>query len=627
LESLPKELSQLLGQTIAGRYRLDELLGSGGMGVVFGGRQVELKRPIAVKVLDPEVADSERGARRFKREAESVARLDHVNCLQVYDYGTTSNGLHFMVMPRLSGRPLSEMIDGKTLPPRYALELIEQVLSGLTHAHGQGLVHRDLKPSNIFVVRAEDSGAEVVKIVDFGIAKIVDDDPDTSFQTRTGLLFGTPAYMSPEQAVGEPIDARSDLYTTGIVLYCLIVGDVPHRGMSVMDQLRKRATLEVPGLPEPCPPEVSELIASLSAREPHDRFADAVTARARVREILEAAPESSAAWDECLPVPTSVAPDGSTRVDESLHVSTLPSGAVARDGVETPMGTAVPGGHLPTEPFRDVPATTKSVSTDEEPTAREPVVPKVEAQSARADPSPPSGATSSNRRIVIAAGAVVIGLGLWAWLGMDSGVADPVAVVGQPSGGPQPDAPPPEVSPPGEPATASAAATPGSDEEPAVALPEPPSEPDLLEKLNAVNEADEKKALPYAERHALLDSLRANPKTAPLIDEINNAVLDIAQAKGSDEPCANFLEGLRKLAHSRDTRARKALRHAVVPKGDTGTCVRAKRELTKLRGSGKQAGRGNDETPEPSEGVEPGVAKHPDGPEPGEITPKLGPLK
>lgn len=288
-EAIPAQLRDLVGGTLADGYRLDEIIGSGGMGVVFAAQQLKLRREVAIKILDPAVADAAR-ARRFRREAESVARLDHVNCLQVFDFGTTDDGLHFMVMPRLQGHTLSRLLREENLSPRRALELVVQILAGLEHAHGQGLIHRDLKPANIFLVdavaEADAEPAQIVKIVDFGIAKIVSGVGSTDNMTVAGTIFGTPRYMSPEQCAGGNVDARTDVYAAGIMLYEMLAGQVPFDDPEDPTQvIHQHILTPVPALPSSVPRPVSELVMAMLKKERANRVQSIDVAHARLREI------------------------------------------------------------------------------------------------------------------------------------------------------------------------------------------------------------------------------------------------------------------------------------------------------------------------------------------------------
>jgi hypothetical protein len=266
----------LVGQIIGDRYRIDALLGEGGMGAVFRATHLGLGRPVAVKVLHPRLSDDEHIAKRFDREALAVSKLDHPNCVQVIDFGTTRKGMKYLVMQFLEGKELRE-ITGVALPVEQAVYFGMQVLRALEHAHKRGLVHRDLKPENIFLVQ-DDDGNQVIKLVDFGIVKLLEDAP-TEKLTRIGMAFGTPTYMSPEQAAGGKIDARTDLYAVGVVLYELLTGVPPFTADEPGILMRMQILADPPPLPDTVPRALATVVEKLLAKEPHDRYADAREAR------------------------------------------------------------------------------------------------------------------------------------------------------------------------------------------------------------------------------------------------------------------------------------------------------------------------------------------------------------
>ncbi len=220
----------LLGQVLGGKYRIVRLLGEGGMGAVYEGEQQlgTSKRRVAIKTLHPHLSRNPQIEARFQREVGTVAQLEHPNTIQVYDFGSTAEGILYIVMEFLSGKSLADLLatQGAMVPERVA-HILEQVCGSLEEAHGRGIVHRDLKPDN--VVLLERAGQkDFVKVLDFGIAKrSSEEDKNEQKLTQQGMVLGTPPYMSPEQFTGQPIDARSDIYSLGVMAYEMLSGKLP----------------------------------------------------------------------------------------------------------------------------------------------------------------------------------------------------------------------------------------------------------------------------------------------------------------------------------------------------------------------------------------------------------------
>ena len=266
--------AELLGQTLSGRFRLDSLLGHGAMGAVFKAHHLGLHKDVALKLLHPELTANEEMVARFDREAAAASRLDHPNCVRTMDFGSTDDGRRYLVMEFLEGQDLADIVT-EPMPPFRAVDLIRQVLEGLAHAHAQGLVHRDIKNENIFVLGGETG--EQVKLLDFGIAK-VSHGAGAGQLTQAGIIFGTPHYMSPEQARGEKTDARSDLYSLGVVMHSMLAGDLPFHGDDALEILRGQISEEPPSLPEAVPASLRRFVRQLLAKNPEDRFPDAAAA-------------------------------------------------------------------------------------------------------------------------------------------------------------------------------------------------------------------------------------------------------------------------------------------------------------------------------------------------------------
>jgi serine/threonine protein kinase len=307
-DQIHDDLAELVGSVLANTYRLDALIGEGGMGAVFRGRDVLQRRDVAIKVLHPDFSRDPELSRRFDREAKSAQRLSHPNCIQIIEFGSTADGMKYLVMQLLEGTELQNIVDGAVEPAR-AVDLILQVLRGLEHAHAQGVIHRDLKPQNIFVTREAD-GTQVLKLVDFGIAKIVTGDGAQEQMTRAGMVFGTPQYMSPEQALGVEIDARADLYAVGVLLYQLVTGRLPFNSDDPVALIRMQVSTEPPQLPNAVPQELTAIIMRLLAKQKDQRYPDARTVRMaleRYRGALD--PKGRGGADPLTDIATTGGPD------------------------------------------------------------------------------------------------------------------------------------------------------------------------------------------------------------------------------------------------------------------------------------------------------------------------------
>ncbi|HEY5927895.1 MAG TPA: serine/threonine-protein kinase [Kofleriaceae bacterium] len=241
-----------IGSLLDGRYRVDAVLGVGGMGRVYKAEHTGIGRAVAIKVLHARLGGSKEAAERFQREARASGRLEHPNIVGVSDFGVLEDGSLYLVMEALEGEPLGKRLEReKRIAWPEALSIIRAVLSGLKHAHDKGVVHRDIKPDNIFLAKKD--GETVVKILDFGIAKLYAGNADDPATTRAGLTVGTPAYLSPEQAVGGAITPASDLYSTSVVLYEMLTGRAPFTDEDPLAMLRAHVSLDPPPFTEVAP--------------------------------------------------------------------------------------------------------------------------------------------------------------------------------------------------------------------------------------------------------------------------------------------------------------------------------------------------------------------------------------
>jgi serine/threonine-protein kinase len=274
-------MSLEIGQIIEGKYRIVRLIGEGGMGAVYEGENVRIKRRVAIKVLHAATATNAEAVQRFEREAQAAGRIGSDHILEVLDLGTLTNNDRFMVMEYLDGEPLSARIQRRVrLNPRELVPLARQVLAGLAAAHSAGIIHRDLKPDNIFILREKAGQADYVKIIDFGISKFQSLAGDVMNMTRTGTVMGTPYYMSPEQANGSrEADQRSDLYSVGVIMYEAITGQVPFDAKS-FNELLFKIVLSTPPSPLTIVPDLDPAFASIvskgMARDVEHRFQTAV---------------------------------------------------------------------------------------------------------------------------------------------------------------------------------------------------------------------------------------------------------------------------------------------------------------------------------------------------------------
>ncbi|MCC7539136.1 MAG: serine/threonine protein kinase, partial [Deltaproteobacteria bacterium] len=219
----------LLGSVVARRYEVVSRIGVGGMGTVYRALQRPLAREVALKILKRELTGDPETVQRFHREARASSVLVHGNTVRVYDFGETSDGLLYLAMELLTGESLSGRLarPGSTSVVQ-AIDIASEILGSLAEAHSKGIVHRDLKPDNIFLARVDGHAEPVVKVLDFGVAKIITGDGSIDvLETQAGTVFGTPRYMSPEQAQGKKLDARSDLYSVGVLLFQMLTGRAP----------------------------------------------------------------------------------------------------------------------------------------------------------------------------------------------------------------------------------------------------------------------------------------------------------------------------------------------------------------------------------------------------------------
>lgn len=286
------------GHLIAGRYRLVQRLGQGGMGSVWSAEHLELRSRVAVKLIVPRYASDPDMLSRFVREARAAAALRSPHVVQIFDSGV-DEGLAFIAMEQLEGESLADRLDREhTLSPKLTATVVTHVARAITRAHEANLVHRDLKPENIFLVQNEDE--LVAKVLDFGIAKVLagEDGEPPSTRTETGRLVGSPYYMSPEQARGRDVDFRSDLWALGVLAYECLLGKRPFTGISLGEIILAICTepVPVPSANGPVPDGFDAWFARATARNPDERFQSARELAAALRSTLS--PDSGAALSD-----------------------------------------------------------------------------------------------------------------------------------------------------------------------------------------------------------------------------------------------------------------------------------------------------------------------------------------
>ena len=282
-----------VGSLLAGRYRVESVLGTGGMGKVYKAEHTGIGRTVALKVLHARLGGSKEAKERFQREAIASGRLDHPNIVNVSDSGELEDGSLYLVMEALEGEPLGNRLErDKRIPWFEAVAIIRGVLAGLQHAHEKGVVHRDIKPDNIFLARKDTE--VVIKVLDFGIAKLFAGNADDPATTRAGLTVGTPAYLSPEQAVGGAITPASDLYSTSIVLYEMLTGRPPFLDEDPLAMLTAHVSRDPPPFAEVAPdlqvpPGLEALIQHGLAKLSGERLSSAIDYSHQLEEIARAA--------------------------------------------------------------------------------------------------------------------------------------------------------------------------------------------------------------------------------------------------------------------------------------------------------------------------------------------------
>ena len=328
--------TNLVGAILDGRFRLDSRIGDGAMGEVFRGVQISLNRPVAVKVLRAGVSDPV-VLRRFEDEAKILSRLDHPGIVRVLDYGAHQDR-PFLVMDLVEGKSLELMLAGGVgLPLEESVDVLVQICAAVGHAHEFGVIHRDLKPDNVII-----SSKGRVKVVDFGIARLMGvEDSNRTPLTAAGMVVGTPEYVSPEQAMGQPLDARSDLYSLGVLAYRMLSGRLPFKGDTPRKVLAQHAQEDPPPLVERISPtgrEIAKVVHQLLAKRPSQRFPTAEAAAGALSlawSLASSQDETGHGSSETESDPSTDEPSSSSEVPSSEAEETS-SGLECRDASEPP---------------------------------------------------------------------------------------------------------------------------------------------------------------------------------------------------------------------------------------------------------------------------------------------------
>ncbi|MEE8191319.1 MAG: serine/threonine-protein kinase [Gemmatimonadales bacterium] len=342
--------ADLIGSIVADRYHIEKKLGEGGMGAVYLGEHVKMGRKSAIKVMTQSMASDPEAIARFNREAANAARINHPNVCAIYDFGETEDGTIYLAMEFIEGETLSDMQHREgALELDRAVEILQQTGEALQAAHDLGIVHRDLKPDNIMIARARD-GTDVVKVVDFGIAKAMTGEEGQKV-TRTGLVVGTPEYMSPEQLSGDVLNGRSDIYSLALVFFRMVTGALPFQAESSQETMIKRLTDDPLKLSEVAPdagwpPRLQGVMDRALERMPADRYESAALF---ARDALDAV---RGAGRPIVGVDT----EGATEVIGAGGVTEqLPSTRVSGGPDETTPQTPVPAPSAPAERTRKRP--------------------------------------------------------------------------------------------------------------------------------------------------------------------------------------------------------------------------------------------------------------------------------
>ncbi len=356
-----------VGQTLASRYRVERLLGSGGFADVFAASVLDSDQHVAVKLLHADVAKSEDAAVRFRQEAQFISLIAHPNIVSVQDFGTLDDGTPYMIMELLEGEPLGSALERQVIPPALAFRIAMEACEGLAAAHERGVIHRDVKPDNLFLERAPNASLQRVKILDLGVAKMVGGTVTARVLTQRGTLCGTPEYMAPEQVAGKPVGPGADVYALTCVLWAMLLGAPPFKDVSVVEVLGRHA-LATPEWPEDLartlgvPEETQAVLLHGLAKDPNARPGSMLELQNEIAGLLRRVRQASR-----LPVPSVSVTSPTQRLSAAPAADTLPA-LPADPPCESRLSAAHPeravvarppqtfGGLRPSKPVRGAPA-------------------------------------------------------------------------------------------------------------------------------------------------------------------------------------------------------------------------------------------------------------------------------
>ncbi len=399
------------GRILDERYQIETLLGAGGMGAVFRGQQLTLRKPVAIKLLRPEYAGRKVYRDRFLREARAASRIGHRNVVDISDFGETERGEVFFVMELLDGEDLSQRLRrAGALPWRKARVILRQIIRGLRAAHERDVIHRDIKPANVFLVTTPEDEPDEVKLLDFGVAKVTDPtSSDAAGLTSADKIMGTAMFMAPEQALGKNADARADVYAVGCIAYQMLAGRPAYPGVNAIEILMRRLNEPPPSLRDELPhvpPAIEAFVRQAMARDPVGRF----QSMAEMEEALRQLPNEIVGEK----VPT-VAETGPAQGLEDATATGV------RGSSSAPNPSAVPTIIAPrSEEHGGGTAPNPQPSTANQRRLTEPMsVPRIAAAASGPQLPPPVAAPEPRRRsglgLVVAIALLVAGAGAGAW--------------------------------------------------------------------------------------------------------------------------------------------------------------------------------------------------------------------